>query len=83
MLSNRYGLFVLVNECFLMNQGTIIQGNLSFVFGIFISYKMKRLALVIGMLCTVCLQAEAQYVSEVWVADQGNGTYRNPVLHAD
>ena len=66
-----------------MNQGTIIQGNLSFVFGIFISYKMKRLALVIGMLCTVCLQTEAQYVSEVWVADQGNGTYRNPVLHAD
>ena len=44
---------------------------------------MKRLALVIGMLCTVCLQTEAQYVSEVWVADQGNGTYRNPVLHAD
>ena len=35
------------------------------------------------MLCTVCLQAEAQYVSEVWVSDQGNGTYRNPVLHAD
>ena len=66
-----------------MNQGTIIQGNLSFVFGIFISYKMKSLALVIGMLCTVCLQTEAQYVSEVWVADQGNGTYRNPVLHAD
>lgn len=32
---------------------------------------MKRLALVIGMLCTVCLQTEAQYVSEVWVADQG------------
>ena len=44
---------------------------------------MKRLALVIGMLCTVCLQTEAQYVSEVCVADQGNGTYRNPVLHAD
>ena len=44
---------------------------------------MKRLALVIGMLYTVCLQTEAQYVSEVWVADQGNGTYRNPVLHAD
>ena len=35
------------------------------------------------MLCTVCLQTEAQYVSEVWVSDQGNGTYRNPVLHAD
>lgn len=28
--------------------------------------------------------ANAQsYVSNVWVADQGNGTYKNPVLHAD
>ena len=25
----------------------------------------------------------AQYKSEVWVADCGDGTYRNPVLHAD
>lgn len=25
----------------------------------------------------------AQYVSKVWVADNGNGTYKNPVLHAD
>ncbi|MXV14481.1 glycoside hydrolase family 43 protein [Hufsiella ginkgonis] len=24
-----------------------------------------------------------QKVSQVWVADQGNGTYKNPVLHAD
>ncbi|MDB5196562.1 MAG: glycosyl hydrolase 43 family protein [Flaviaesturariibacter sp.] len=23
------------------------------------------------------------YVSKVWVADQGNGTYKNPILHAD
>ena len=23
------------------------------------------------------------YVSKVWVADQGNGTYKNPVLNAD
>lgn len=27
--------------------------------------------------------ANAQYVSKVWVADQGDGTYKNPVLHAD
>ena len=46
-------------------------------------YKNTVAALVIGMLCTVCLQTEAQDVSEVCVADQGNGTYRNPVLHAD
>lgn len=27
--------------------------------------------------------AQGQYISEVWVADQGDGTYVNPVLHAD
>jgi beta-xylosidase len=27
--------------------------------------------------------AEPQYVSKVWVADLGNGTYKNPVLNAD
>lgn len=25
----------------------------------------------------------ASYVSEVWVADRGDGTYRNPVIYAD
>jgi beta-xylosidase len=29
------------------------------------------------------LSAETPYVSEVWVADNGDGTYMNPVLHAD
>ncbi len=29
------------------------------------------------------VSAQAQYKSEVWVADQGDGTYVNPVLHAD
>ena len=24
-----------------------------------------------------------QSVSDVWVADNGNGTYRNPIIHAD
>lgn len=27
--------------------------------------------------------AEKPYVSAVWMADQGNGTYKNPVLYAD
>ncbi len=27
--------------------------------------------------------AEKPYVSKVWVADQGNGTYKNPILNAD
>lgn len=29
------------------------------------------------------LQQEKPYVSKVWVADQGDGTYKNPVLDAD
>lgn len=29
------------------------------------------------------LGATAGYVSSVWVSDQGDGTYKNPVLHAD
>src|SRR3954467_2421385 len=27
--------------------------------------------------------AKSNYISKVWVADQGNGTYKNPVLNAD
>lgn len=27
--------------------------------------------------------AYAQYVSDVWIADCGDGTYRNPIIHAD
>ena len=26
---------------------------------------------------------QQKYVSKVWVADNGDGTYKNPVLHAD
>ncbi len=29
------------------------------------------------------LAAQTNYVSKVWVADGGDGTYKNPVLHAD
>jgi beta-xylosidase len=40
-----------------------------------------RLSLVITVLA---LSASAQSsVSKVWVADNGDGTYRNPILHAD
>ena len=31
----------------------------------------------------VAAQSSAPYVSKVWVADNGDGTYKNPVLHAD
>lgn len=41
--------------------------------------------LIVGfILCAYAASAEtAAYVSKVWVADQGNGTYRNPILYAD
>lgn len=36
------------------------------------------------ILCSSCLIAQQKpYVSEVWVADQGDGTYKNPIIHAD
>ncbi|MFN0254256.1 glycoside hydrolase family 43 protein [Pedobacter ureilyticus] len=34
-------------------------------------------------LTAVETQAQKEYVSKVWVADLGNGTYKNPVLDAD
>jgi beta-xylosidase len=39
---------------------------------------------VVVVLVLACLSVEAQaQVSRVWVADRGDGTYRNPILHAD
>jgi len=35
------------------------------------------------LLCWWTAATAQQYVSSVWVADQGDGTYRNPVLNAD
>ena len=43
---------------------------------------MKRL-IHAALLAIGCLTLQAQYVSEVWVADRGDGTYRNPIIHAD
>ena len=34
-------------------------------------------------LTAVETQAQKEYVSKVWVADLGNGTYKNPILDAD
>lgn len=44
--------------------------------------------LIFGLLVNVAAifaqpQAKGGYVSKVWVADLGNGSYKNPVLHAD
>lgn len=36
----------------------------------------------LGVNAQSALQSE-KYISKVWVADQGNGTYKNPVLDAD
>lgn len=43
-------------------------------------------AIVFSILLGSCLVPAIQaqnYVSKVWVADQGDGTYKNPVLYAD
>jgi len=43
---------------------------------------MRNIITIIGLL--VCILANAQtYQSQVWIADQSNGTYKNPVLYAD
>lgn len=39
---------------------------------------------IVWMVLILCCQASAQGpVSRVWVSDNGDGTYRNPVIHAD
>lgn len=42
---------------------------------------MRNIIIIIGLL--VCIHTNAQYQSEVWVSDLGDGTYKNPVLYAD
>lgn len=45
---------------------------------------MKGLFFILSLsVCSMLHPAMAQYRSEVWVSDEGNGMYRNPVLHAD
>jgi beta-xylosidase len=42
---------------------------------------MRRITVILGIL--LCVQTNAQYKSKVWVSDQGDGTYQNPILYAD
>ena len=42
-----------------------------------------RISIVLLSCFGFSLQAQQAYVSKVWVADQGNGTYKNPILYAD
>ena len=46
---------------------------------------MKRVTQIIGLCLFMVfpLMAQKNYVSQVWVADNGNGTYKNPILNAD
>lgn len=45
---------------------------------------MKGLFFILSLsVCSLFHPAMAQYRSEVWVSDEGNGMYRNPVLHVD
>jgi len=39
--------------------------------------------LLLAVICLLHLAASAQEVSKAWVADQRDGSYKNPVLHAD
>ena len=45
--------------------------------------KQWIIACLAGVLTAGTQAQQSNYVSEVWVADQGNGTYKNPVLYAD
>ena len=43
----------------------------------------KYILLTLLLFLAATAYIRAQYVSKVWVADQGDGTYKNPVLFAD
>jgi beta-xylosidase len=52
------------------------------------NFKMKhfstyRFSFFLLIFFTFQLHAQKPYVSKVWVADNGNGTYKNPILNAD
>ncbi|SFU27530.1 Beta-xylosidase [Pustulibacterium marinum] len=45
---------------------------------------MKKAFYIISFLIGIYTsEAQQPYVSKVWVADQGDGTYKNPILYAD
>ena len=44
---------------------------------------MKGILLLLLLPLSVVCLAQKRYVSKVWVADNGDGTYKNPILHAD
>jgi beta-xylosidase len=44
---------------------------------------MKFFITGISIVFSLTIAAQKPYVSQVWVADNGDGTYKNPILHAD
>ena len=40
---------------------------------------MKKIVIIAALVCGAWQQADAQYVSKVWVPDQKDGTYINPI----
>ncbi len=44
---------------------------------------MKYLINLVALFFTIFVFAQKPYVSEVWVADNGDGTYKNPIIYAD
>lgn len=45
--------------------------------------KKISLSLISCLVFFIPIQAQKNYVSQVWIADQGNGSYQNPIIHAD
>src|SRR5678815_2560015 len=44
---------------------------------------MKQALTILGLILSLNLFAQKPYVSKVWVADNGDGTYKNPIISAD
>jgi beta-xylosidase len=44
---------------------------------------MKKLIAIIALSVSVNALSQSNYVSKVWVADNGDGTYKNPIINAD
>ncbi len=44
---------------------------------------MIKRTMILYLCLLLLVQSQAQMVSKVWVADNGNGTYKNPVINAD
>ncbi|WP_276500187.1 glycoside hydrolase family 43 protein [Terrimonas pollutisoli] len=46
-------------------------------------YNEKLFAVIVSLIFLTHVSAQTDYMSQVWVADNGDGTYKNPVLYAD